>query len=341
MKRRLILCILFVFSTTAGVRAQTKDAPPYKPAASADEAIQRIEDLGAIVLKVAAKSDDLEVDFRDSLVADAHLQYLQSLKSVAVVRLRETRLTDAGLVHLAKLTSLRRLHLEKTAITDAGLRHLSGLKELEQLNLFGVQIGDAGLAHLKSLPKLKSLILTDTKVTTPAILEFRKAIAGIEIVPDPALERRRANVAWQNAKEVVALEEQKLAEAQKISAELTPKAPELKKVADELRKKNDLFRKAMDDSKKKFDEALKRAKELNTPDTQQQAAVAKSAFEDAQKEFRASDIITQPAQQLSQRASNAKRIVEETQQRLDAARKLEEKAQTRISDLEVSGPNGQ
>ncbi len=153
--RSLLVGFVFLLAALAGpnLHAQTKDAPPYKPAANADEAVKRIEELGAIVRRVVPKDDALEVDFRNSIVTDAHLQYLQSLKMmVTVVRLRETRITDAGLVHLGKITTLKRLHLEKTAVTDAGMQHLSGLKELDLLNLFGTAVGDAGLVHLKAYP---------------------------------------------------------------------------------------------------------------------------------------------------------------------------------------------
>src|SRR4051794_40698638 len=100
--RRYLLSFAFLVALICGpsLQAQTQDAPPYKPAANADEAVKRIEDLGGAVRRVAPKDDALEVDFRNSTVTDAHLQYLQALKMVTVVRLRETRITDAGLLHL-------------------------------------------------------------------------------------------------------------------------------------------------------------------------------------------------------------------------------------------------
>ena len=42
----------------------------------------------------------------NSSITDTHLQYLQPLKNVTVLRLRETRITDAGLVHV--LNGVRR-----------------------------------------------------------------------------------------------------------------------------------------------------------------------------------------------------------------------------------------
>ena len=158
------ICLLAALACPR-LHAQAKAPPPYRPAANADEAVKRIEELGGVVRRVAPKDDTLEVDFRNSTVTDAHLQYLQSLKMVTVVRLRDTPITDAGLLHLGKIATLKRLHLEKTAVTDAGMKHLTGLKELELLNLFGTEVSDAGLEHLKNLPRLKSLFVFQTKVT--------------------------------------------------------------------------------------------------------------------------------------------------------------------------------
>ncbi len=242
--------------------AQTRDAPPYQPAANADEAVTRIEELGGTVRRVAPKDDALEVDFRNSTVTDAHLPYLQSLKLVRVVRLRETRITASGLLHLGKITTLKRLHLEKTAVTDAGMQHLTGLKELELLNLFGTEVGDAGLEHLKALPRLKSLFVFQTKVSPAGIARLQKAIPGLQVVPDPVQDRQRAEAAWKIARSALDEAEKRFAAARKDAEELAPKAAQLKKEFDEATRQTANLKKQADEIKKKSADADRRANEL-------------------------------------------------------------------------------
>ena len=161
MTRSCLFASIVLLAASVGsiARAQPAASIPYKPALNADDAVKRIEELGGAVRRVSLKDDALEVDFRGSAVADPHLQYLQPLGKVTVLRLRETAITDAGLIHVGKIATLKRLYLEKTSTTDAGLRHLVGLKELEYLNLFGTDVSDAGLDQLKSLPMIKSLFV--------------------------------------------------------------------------------------------------------------------------------------------------------------------------------------
>ena len=108
------------------------------------------------------------------------------------LNLRGTDVTDAGLDTVGKLKSLVRLHLERTKITDAGLAHLKGLTNLEYLNLYGTGVTDGGLEQLTGLKKLKKLYVWETKASQGEINKLKGLIAGIEIVPDPELDMRRA-----------------------------------------------------------------------------------------------------------------------------------------------------
>ncbi|MBM4071673.1 MAG: hypothetical protein FJ271_22490 [Planctomycetes bacterium] len=256
-------------------------APPYKPAADAAEAIKRIEEIGGSVRKAALEGDALEVDLRSSAATDEQLQYLLALKNVAVVRLRECRIGDAGLVHLGKIAGLKKLHLEKTQITDAGLKHLAGLKELEVLNLFGCGISDPGLNSLQPLPNLKSLFITETKVTEAGIAALRKTMPKLVVVPDRAMERGQAEAAWDTAKKALAEMEVRFQAAKKDAEVLVPKVAELKKKMDEAAKKlNEAKGKGGDVSEAQA--ALKVAQQQHS-----QAANAAKNFELAQKHLAA------------------------------------------------------
>ena len=96
-------------------------------------AIAAIEGLGGSVRRIAANTDDQEVQFylSDKEVTDEALKHIPDVPNVVWLNLRNTKITDAGLVHVAALTKLTRLHLEKSGITDAGLPHLAGLTRLE------------------------------------------------------------------------------------------------------------------------------------------------------------------------------------------------------------------
>jgi len=114
---------------------------------------------------------------------------------VVILRLNATALTDAGLAHVGKVSTLLRLYLEQTAVTDAGLQHLVGLKELEYLNLYGTAVSDTGLERLPALAKLKQVFVSQTRVTPAGIAKLRQAVPGLQVVPDPAQDRQRAQAA--------------------------------------------------------------------------------------------------------------------------------------------------
>jgi hypothetical protein len=360
-------CAAFAFVMIHGVPgapAHDKDAP-YRPTANADEAIARIERLGGIVRRAAPKDDSLEVDFRNSTVTDAHLQDLQALKPVTILRLRETRITDAGLVFVGRISSLKRLHLEKTAVTDAGLQHLTALKELEYVNLFGTAVGDAGLESLKALPRLRSLNVFQTKVSAAALADMQKAIPGLQVVPDIALDRQRALAAWTIAQAAREDAEKRSVALKKVADELAPQAAPLKKELDEATKQTANLKKKVDDSKKKSEEADKRANELKAqadlarkdaeanPDdldrlllaeekeslsdqAEPVALDAKESFEMAQKAHQASQMIMQAVQQRSAKVSNAQRNADDAQKHLVNYRALEAEARKRLDDLQIS-----
>ena len=149
-----------------------------------EEAVAAIEAAGGRVMKIAANTDDQEVQFylSDKDVTDDTLKYVPKIANVVWLNLRGTKITDAGLESLKSLDRLTRLHLEKTGISDAGLPYLAGLVNLQYLNLYGTKVSDAGLEHLKGLKKLQKLYLWQTQVTEEGVKKLKEALPDTEIV---------------------------------------------------------------------------------------------------------------------------------------------------------------
>ncbi|MFP6658407.1 MAG: malectin domain-containing carbohydrate-binding protein [Pirellulales bacterium] len=166
--------------------------------AAEEAAIAEIRKLGGTVRRIAANTDEKEVDFhlsgRD--LTDESLAHIVSVKNVVALHLKNTQITDAGLAHLKGLKNLRRLHLEKTAIGDEGLANLAGLQELEYLNLYGTKVSDAGIAHLVDMKSLRRLYLWQTQVSDAGAdqlatsLPDAKVIRGVSL-NDPATAPRK------------------------------------------------------------------------------------------------------------------------------------------------------
>jgi len=149
-----------------------------------EEAVAAIEAAGGRVMKIAANTDDQEVQFylSDKDVTDDALQYVPKVANVVWLNLRGTKITDKGLIHLKDLEGLTRLHLEKTEITDTGLPNLAGLTNLEYLNLYGTKVSDAGLERLRGLKNLKKLYVWQTQVTEEGVKKLKEALPETEIV---------------------------------------------------------------------------------------------------------------------------------------------------------------
>lgn len=167
----------------------------------ADPAIvQKVEQLGGKVMKIAQNDDGLEVYFHlgrnhDGLrqfetpkpgappppALDGELGILKDVPNLVWLHLGGTDVTDEGLPHLAGLASLTRLHLERTKVSDAGLANLKDLQNLAYLNLYQTGISDAGLAHLEGLKGLKNLYLWQTKVTKAGVEKLQKALPDCNI----------------------------------------------------------------------------------------------------------------------------------------------------------------
>lgn len=191
--RSITMAVWISFAMIGSATAQEEEGP--------DSAIvQKVDQLGGTVMKIAQNEGGLEVYFHlgrnhDGLrqfespkpgapkppALDGELGLLKEMENLVWLHLGGTDVTDQGLPHLAGLTSLTRLHLERTKVSDAGLAHLKDLQNLAYLNLYQTGITDAGLAHLEGLKGLKNLYLWQAKVTEAGVEKLQQALPDCKI----------------------------------------------------------------------------------------------------------------------------------------------------------------
>lgn len=182
-KRALVTALWGTLAAAAAAQESQDGGLPAVPAADA-QALEKIRQLGALALPLAANTHALTIDFRSAAqtAGDAALETLAPVaQQVVWLNLAATKVTDAGLARLAGLKNLQRLHLERTGIGDDGLAHLRDLTELRYLNLYGTKVSDKGLEHLKGLKKLRSLYVWQTQVTEAGAEALVKAIPGLYV----------------------------------------------------------------------------------------------------------------------------------------------------------------
>jgi hypothetical protein len=94
-----------------------------------------------------------------------------------VVELQGLTITDDLLREVKKLGNIAELDLSRSTVTDDHLKlmHEIGLHTvLTKLDLSRTAVTNAGLAHLDGCVFLSELNLTGTKVTSPAVSQFKK-----------------------------------------------------------------------------------------------------------------------------------------------------------------------
>ncbi len=257
MRQLSLLCMLLAavsWSTFAAAQDKPKESP--KPTQAELDAIAAVKKAGGAVLQVAQNDARLDVAFHlaDGKIGDDQVATVKGLGNILYsLNLRGTEITDKGLEHLKDAKSLTRLHLERTKITDAGLANLAGLENLEYLNLYGTEVTDAGVQSLAGLKNLKRLYVWQTKVTEEGQAKFKVAAPNVLLVPDIALEKKRA--------EIEAVRKAEAEAKAKVEEEAKKKAEEeaKKKAEEEAKKKaeEEAKKKAADEAKKKEEEAKK------------------------------------------------------------------------------------
>lgn len=202
---RMLIALAAGLVAAGSLQAQ-ETQPPAESSPAEQAAITKVRESGGQVLEIAQNDPRLDVAFHlaDGEISDAALEPLKDMPNTTWLNLRGTAVTDAGLAHLAPLKSLEKLHLERTKITDAGLEHLKGLENLRYLNLYGTAVTDAGIDHLAGLKNLERLYVWETKVTEAGIEKIKQALPNIRVVPDPAAERRLAEIERKRVEELKA-----------------------------------------------------------------------------------------------------------------------------------------
>ena len=309
----VLVCSVGVFGDRAVWAAEADEkpvsrAPAYTAVKTPEEAIARIKQLGGRVQYLTAQRKVVVVDLRFAVegVADDHLQYIGSMREVVSVLLKRVAVTDAGLSHLAGISTLKHLDLSETRITDAGLKSLTKLPHLKTLNLFGTSVTDAGLLQLKSIKTLRRLYLDQTRTSVGGIADLKSANAELSVVPDRPLTRKRIGSLVEVAGRLLVEAGKKLAAAEKLHNDLTPKLGELKKAEDTTKT-------VSDDTKKKFDAANKLQVE------------AKKAADEAAARLKVAREKLSAAQKLAgeskSKADAAKKLADESKQRHERAKK--------------------
>ncbi|MBM3971339.1 MAG: hypothetical protein FJ302_15995 [Planctomycetes bacterium] len=256
MRRLSLLFTLLAAVSSSTLLAQEKpkeETPKEAPKATQAEldAIAAVKKAGGSVLQVAQNDNRLDIAFHlaDGKIGDEQVATVKPLGNIIYsLNLRGTEVTDKGLEQLKELKSLVRLHLERTKITDAGAAHLTALENLEYLNLYGTEVTDAGVQSLAGSKKLKRLYVWQTKVTEEGQAKFKAANTTAQLIPDIALDKKRAEIEAQRKAE---------AEAKAKEEEAKKKAEEEKKKKEEEEKK----KKEEEEKKKKEEEAKKKAEE--------------------------------------------------------------------------------
>ncbi len=152
--------------------------------AAPEDAIAKVKETGALVMRVANNTQAISVSFRfnDGETTDDLLLILGQLaEQIVWLDLGNSAVTDAGLAPLRDLKHLMRLHLENTGIGDAALDHLAAMEHLEYLNLHSTNVTNAGLSRLKNLKNLKKLFLWQALVTYDVAKDLSAAIPGLDV----------------------------------------------------------------------------------------------------------------------------------------------------------------
>jgi uncharacterized membrane protein len=151
---------------------------PSTPVERADEtAIDRLKDLGIVVLPVAQNNNYLSANFSMSKdIRDPVIKLLLPLKKQLVwLKLSNTQINDSALAIISECTNLTTLQLDKTNISDSGLHYLQTLAQLQILNLVGTKITAASILQLRNLKKLQSLYLYQTGIQNSDWAALKKA----------------------------------------------------------------------------------------------------------------------------------------------------------------------
>jgi uncharacterized membrane protein/mono/diheme cytochrome c family protein len=175
--------ILLSLQNTVKEKKVIADVPATPVEKASEAAIQKLKDLGVVVIPVAATSNYLSASFVTAVKAtDKDMQLLLPLKKQLVwLKLSDTKITDSSISLIAQFTHLTRLQLDSTGITDKGLKNLASLTELQSLNLVGTKITASGLLSLKDLKALQSVFVYKTSIMGADRTNIKKYFPKVQI----------------------------------------------------------------------------------------------------------------------------------------------------------------
>jgi uncharacterized membrane protein len=161
------------------VQEEKKNVPdiPSAPIERADDAaIQKLKELGVVIIPVSQSNNYLSANFVTATnISDKDISLLLPLKKQLVwLKLGNTNIGDSALAFIAQCINLTKLQLNNTNITDKGLEQLQSLTQLQSLNLTNTKITAQGIKSLKGLKQLQSLYLYKTNVDEKDWPELKK-----------------------------------------------------------------------------------------------------------------------------------------------------------------------
>jgi uncharacterized membrane protein len=150
---------------------------PKAPVEKADEAaIQKLKNIGAVIIPVAQDNNYLSANFVTANISDRDISMLLPLKKQLIwLNLNNAHIGDSALAILAQCLNLTKLELSHTGITNKGLPYLKDLKQLRLLNLVSTKITSAGVLQLKEVNSLQVIYLYQTKINKTDWAEIKKA----------------------------------------------------------------------------------------------------------------------------------------------------------------------
>jgi internalin A len=138
----------------------------------------KITDAGVAQLAEHPSLEAIDVGF--SLFTDGGFEHLTSIPNLRELAAGGNKVTDTGLNALRLMPNLRVLDLNgvqrtdsglwSASVTDRGLEAVATLANLQELYLRGAKITDGATARLASLKMLKVLDLSETQVSSLAVL---------------------------------------------------------------------------------------------------------------------------------------------------------------------------
>lgn len=157
---------------------------PSAPVEKADDAaIQKLKDLGVVIIPVAQNNNYLSTNFITATnISDKEISLLLPLKKQLVwLKIGNTNINDSALAFIAQCMNLTKLQLNNTNITDKGLEQLQSLTALQTINLTNTKITARGIKALQGLKKLQSIYLYKTNIAEKDWLELKKLFPNVMI----------------------------------------------------------------------------------------------------------------------------------------------------------------